>query len=162
MAWRNPAGSFTCITHGSSYVVNSQSSKWSAQIWIFALYGWKTCTRWRLDNLSNATQWFILQDRVETHEYLVWQSTRLTPCLYRHWPPNFQSFVWSGRIHSQLVSADDLCIVSWDLLWSLILSGLKSWLPWGQEMSYPWHQWVMINETKSLPVPLTRSLIYSL
>lgn len=72
------------------------------------------------------------------------------------------SFIWSRRIHGQLVSADDLSIVSCRLaLIRLRLSGLKSWLHWGQEEFYYWHEWVMINEAKTLPIACTRSLVYS-
>lgn len=76
-----------CHLHqtGSSHVVDSQSNKWHAQIELFPLYGWKACIRWQLDDLPNATQWFILQDWVEIHEFPMQQSTRLNPCLYRLW-----------------------------------------------------------------------------
>ena len=163
MAWGNSAQPFTYTRHGSSHVVNSQSCKWHAQIWQLPLYGWKTCIRCRLNNLPNATQWFLLQDFVEMHE--------VTVCRVQDWTFAFASidpqiftvsFICTRRIHSHLVSADDLSTVSCRLaLIRFRLSGLKSWLHKGQEESYHWHRRVMINEAKCLPVALTRSFVYS-
>lgn len=154
-----------CHLHqtGSSHVVDSQSNKWHAQIELFPLYGWKACIRWQLDDLPNATQWFILQDWVEIHEFPMQQAQDWT-LAFTGFDSKFVtiSFIWSRRIHGQLVSADDLSIVSCRLaLIRLRLSGLKSWLHWGQEKFYYWHEWVMINEAKTLPIACTRSLVYS-
>lgn len=76
-------------------------SRLCAQMVQFPLYWWKTCIRWRLNNLQNATQWFFSQNWVEIHEFPVWKVQDQT-LVFADIDPNIftNSFICSRRIHS--------------------------------------------------------------
>lgn len=76
-------------------------SRLCAQMLQFPLHWWKTCIRWRLNNLQNATRGLFSQNWVEIHEFPVCRVQDQSLALAAIDPNIFTvSFISSRRIHS--------------------------------------------------------------